>query len=177
MPGTGPDHLPTIGDGVIVLRCLGPGDVADHLAGEDEQQIRWFSGGPSSVDRVAAWIADCQHQWKTGGPRRNVGIRDARTGALIGNAEAHLALDGLAPGEVNLSYAVFARWRGRGIATRAVLLLCARLRNTPACTTAVIRVDPDNTPSQRVPRAAGFTRCGTVVSPDGDLLIRYVKDL
>lgn len=121
------------------------------------------------------WINENRSQWTTSGPRRNFGIRDARTDCLIGNAEANLHLEGLALGEVNISYGVFPRWRGRGIARRAVLLICDWLRADSGYTKAVIRVAPDNVPSHAVAEAAGFTRTRASVSADGEELIRYEK--
>ncbi|HEX3733160.1 MAG TPA: GNAT family N-acetyltransferase [Mycobacteriales bacterium] len=111
----------TLTDGVILLRCLEQGDTQSHLAGEDADQVRWASGGTSTAETVARWIAENRREWLTGGPRRNFGVFDAETDELAGNAEAHLALDGLAAGEVNLSYVTFPTHRGRGIATRTVI--------------------------------------------------------
>ena len=160
--------FPVLTDGVVTLRCLDQADAAAHVAGEDPEQVRWLNEGhTATVDGVAAWIRASRAEWLGGGPRRNVGVRDARTGELVGNAEAHLRLPGLAAGEVNLSYAVFPARRGEGIARRAVLLLCSWLRRDPLHRTAVIRVDPGNLPSHGVPAAAGFTPTTT------DDLIRY----
>lgn len=164
-------------DGVIVLRCLTQADADAHLGGEDDDQIRWLSGGPGSTQRLVAWISENRSEWATGGPRRNFGIFDASTAQLIGNSEAHLRLEGLAEGEVNISYGVFPGWRGRGIARRAVLLICDWLRADPCCTKAVIRVAPGNLYSHAVPDGAGFTRTGSSVSTDGEELIRYEKPL
>lgn len=165
-----------LSDGVITLRCLELSDCAAHLAGEDEDQVRWLNEGHrSTADRVPTWIRSNQQEWLTGGPRRHVGIRDARSDTLVGNAEAHLALHDLAPGEVNLSYAVFPEWRGRGTAARAVMLLCGWLASTTAARTAVLRIAPGNEPSRRVALAAGFWDPEGVVGQDG--LLRYERSL
>jgi len=129
----GDDDFPVLSDGVIVLRCLSREDAAQHLAGEDDDQIRWLSGGPGAMERLPYWIDSIREQWRTGGPRRHFGVRDVHTDALVGNVEANLRLEGLASGEVNVSYAVFPAWRGHGIAHRAVLLVsigCARIPPT-----------------------------------------------
>ena len=169
--------VPVLTDGVILLSCLSRQDAAQHRAGEDEDQIRWLSGGPGSMDSVLRWIDDNRAQWRSGGPRRHFGVRDVATDELVGNAEANLALEGLAPTEVNISYAVFPPWRGHGIARRAVLLICDWLRTDPSYETAVIRVAPDNIHSHRVPTEAGFVEKGLVRSPDGEELVRYEKHL
>jgi RimJ/RimL family protein N-acetyltransferase len=164
-------------DGVIMLRCLADHDAAAHLAGEDDDLIRWLSGGPGSLERLLPWIHDNREQWATGGPRRNFGVFDVASTALVGNAEAHLAMRGLEPGAVNISYGVFPQWRGRGIARRAVSLIGHWLRTQPAYATVVIRVAPDNIHSLRVPEALGFQRVGPSTSPRGEELIRFDKAL
>jgi hypothetical protein len=90
------EDFPVLTDGVVVLRCLSRDDAAQHLAGEDDEQIRWVSGGPGSMDRLPYWIDSNREQWRTGGPRRHFGGRDAHTDALVGNVEANLRLDGSA---------------------------------------------------------------------------------
>jgi RimJ/RimL family protein N-acetyltransferase len=171
------DDFPVLTDGVIVLRCLSREDAEQHLAGEDDDQIRWLSGGPGSMERLPYWIDSNREQWRTGGPRRHFGVRDAHTDALVGNVEANLRLEDLEPGEVNISYAVFPTWRGRGIAHRAVLLVCDWLRTDSFYVTAVVRAAPDNVHSHKVPKRAGFVEIGAVESPDGNLLVRYEKAL
>ncbi|MGW6128493.1 GNAT family N-acetyltransferase [Cellulomonas sp. NPDC055163] len=150
-----------LGDGVVTLRCLRTSDAAAMLAGEDDDQVRWLNEGHrSEPGRLAAWIGENRQAWRTGGPRRHLGVVDAASGELAGTVEAHLALPGLAPGSVNLSYAVFPRWRGRGYAARAVRLVCAWLADggtgLGAARTALLRVDATNLPSLRVARDAGF---------------------
>ena len=167
-----------LSDGVVTLRCLRLADVAAHLAGEDEDQVRWLNEGHRSVPgRLPAWIRSNQREWLTGGPRRHFGVRDARSDALIGNVEAHLALPDLAPGEVNLSYAVFPAWRGRGVAVRAIHLVCDWLGFRTGHRTAVIRVDASNAPSARVAVAAGFTAVGEAGTGSGAQLLRYERCL
>jgi RimJ/RimL family protein N-acetyltransferase len=51
------------------------------------------------------------------------GIRDAASDELAGTIDARAAEADLAPGQVNIAYPVHARWRNRGMATRAVALM------------------------------------------------------
>jgi len=145
----------------VVLRCLRPDDLAAHLAGEDDDTVRWLTEGHrSEPERTAAWILENRQQWATGGPRRHLGICVAGSGALIGGVEAHL--EPAPPGtdrplHVNISYAVFPGWRGRGAAARAVELLCAWLPEAFGARVAVLRIAPGNEPSLRVAGACGFT--------------------
>lgn len=167
-----------LSDGVVTLRCLQLADAAAHLAGEDDEQVRWLTEGQRSVpDRLPGWIESNQREWLTGGPRRHLGIRDAASDVLIGNVEANLALPGLGPGEANISYAVFPDWRGRGVGARAVRLVCEWLAEATDCTAAVVRVAPDNARSHAVAVAAGFTCARTMTTPDGEVLVRYVRSL
>lgn len=80
-------------------------------------------------------------------------------------------------GRGDLSDGVFPHWRGRGIARRAVLVVCEWLRSQPRCTTAVIRVAPANVRSHVVAEAAGFTRTGATSAADDEELIRYERPL
>lgn len=161
------------GDG-LVLRCLRQRDVPAHLAGEDDDQVRWLlEGHRSEPERTRQWVRETQEQWLRGGPRRSFGVFDGATDALVGFAEANLDLPGPLGG-VNLSYAVFPAWRGRGVAVRAVGLLCTWLAGTTAAPTAVLLIAPDNGPSHGVARAAGFD---PVETSDDDGLIRYERPL
>jgi len=160
-------------DGVIALRCLAERDAEAHLAGEDDDLIRWLSGGLGSLARVLPWIRQNREQWATGGPRRNFGVFDVASTALVGNAEAHLDQPGLEPGAVNISYGVFPTWRGQGIALRAVTLILNWLQAQPPRKKAVIRVAPGNIYSLRIPETHGFHRAGPVVSPLGERLIHF----
>ncbi len=164
-------------DGVITLRCLAEHDAEAHLAGEDDDLIRWLSGGRGSLDRLLPWIRQNREQWATDGPRRNFGVFDVASNTLVGNAEAHLDQAGLEPGAVNISYGVFPAWRGQGIALRAVTLILHWLQTQPSRTTAVIRVAPGNTYSLRIPETLGFRRAGPVISPLGDKLIHFEAPL
>jgi RimJ/RimL family protein N-acetyltransferase len=57
------------------------------------------------------------------------------------------------------------RKRGRGMAYRAVLLVCEWLRTDSAYVPAVIRVAPDNVHFHKVPKDAGFVEIGVLGSP------------
>lgn len=161
--------------GGLVLRCLRQRGVAAHLAGEDDDQVRWLlEGRRSEPVRTRQWVGETQQEWLTGGPRRHLGTFDAATGVLVGGVEAHVALAG--DGEANVSYAVFPAWRGHGIAARAVGLLCSWLVEVTPVRTAVLRIAPDNAASHGVARAAGFVRC-SAAPDDGEGLDRYQRPL
>jgi len=149
--------LPERSDGLVRLRPLAPGDAAEHLAGEDTELWRWLTDGhPGTLDTVDALIRRSTASWRSLGPVRNFGVWDEITGALAGNCEANFAQETLAPGEVNVSYAIWPAYRGRGYATRAVELLCDYLATETDAEVAIIRVDPGNTRSIAVARRSGF---------------------
>ena len=164
---------PELTDGVITLRVLEPSDAAAHLAGEDEEMWRWLTERPGTIEIVDAFIARNRESWESNGPIRNLGIWDVATGELAGNCEANLALPGAAPDEVNISYAVWPQFRGRGHATRAVELMCSYLTEATDAATALIRVVPGNVRSVAVARRAGFVERR---SPEPKFL-RFSRDL
>lgn len=110
-----------------------------------------------------------------GGDRRNFGVFDLATGHLIGNTEAQFAHKELADDEVDIAYATFAAWRGRGVASRAVRILTDWVMTFDAVKAAVIQIHPDNEASIRVARAAGFADLGLIVERDGRPLRRFER--
>ncbi|HZA16635.1 MAG TPA: GNAT family N-acetyltransferase [Pseudonocardiaceae bacterium] len=58
--------------------------------------------------------------------------------------------------QANLAFGLYPAWRGRGLATRAVLLAIRFLHERTNIEQALIRVDPANTASSAVARRAGF---------------------
>lgn len=59
-------------------------------------------------------------------------------------------------------YGIAPRWRGRGLATRAVRLAAQWALSLPCVTTAELRIDQGMSASQHVAVNAGFTLAGTV---------------
>jgi hypothetical protein len=53
-------NAPALTDGIIFLRPLTPEDAADHLAGEDEEMVKWVSGGRSTLATVEAFFQNNQ---------------------------------------------------------------------------------------------------------------------
>lgn len=160
-----------LSDGVIFLRPLSRDDAAAHLAGEDDAIAERLSGGRSSLEGVKFWIELCQEQWRTDGPRRAFGVFDEASGGLVGTVEANLSLEP-EPGDVNVSYGVFAPARGHGIAVRAVLLLREHLRQTTSRQHILLRIHPDNAASLRVAEKLGAT-CFGVVLEEGKPIVHY----
>jgi RimJ/RimL family protein N-acetyltransferase len=161
----------TLTDGVIVISPLRWADVAPHLAGEDEELVRWLNGGPGSRATVHAHIRRSIERWAADGPKLSFGIRidDGRT--LCGTIDADL--DPVpASRQANLSYGLYPQFRGRGLATRAVRLVCRYLSERGDVDRVLIDVDPENVVSSRVAQRAGF-RFVVHVSVDEDDFDRY----
>ncbi|MCX4825674.1 GNAT family N-acetyltransferase [Streptomyces sp. NBC_01142] len=84
--------------------------------------------------------------------------------------------EGLAPGQVNVAYGLYPSWRGRGLATRAVVL-ASRYAASEGGQEAVIQVEPENPASAAVARRAGFTPGKQPHSKDGSRFHWYIRGL
>jgi RimJ/RimL family protein N-acetyltransferase/8-oxo-dGTP pyrophosphatase MutT (NUDIX family) len=165
-----PDDQPTLTDGVVTLRPWRDDDVAEAVAGHDEEMARWFGWDPAEVteerhlDSIARW----RRRYAAGEQASFVVEHDGR---LAGSVE--LTREGSAG--ASLSWTLYAGHRGRGLAARAVRVLVdwaladagqggLGLQRVEA------RVDADNARSLRVATRAGLHREGVqrVVPGMGD---------
>ncbi|MEH0638841.1 GNAT family N-acetyltransferase [Streptomyces bottropensis] len=169
-------HEVKLSDGIITLSPLRLDDVEAHLAGEDELLVRWLNGGPGTREGVEAYFRHCQEQWETAGPLRAFGIRVGADEVLAGTVDLRFAGEGLAPGQVNVAYGLYPSWRGRGLATRAVLLASQYAANEGK-KEAVIQVEPENPASAAVAQRAGFTPGKQTHSKDGTQFNWYIREL
>src|SRR5882757_6716264 len=81
-----------LADEMIVLRAMTIDDAQALVDGEDDETVRWLTGGPGTLETAGRHIITSLEQWRTAGPRRAWGIYDQETGLLAGTAEVHLAL-------------------------------------------------------------------------------------
>ncbi|MFE5614438.1 GNAT family N-acetyltransferase [Streptomyces sp. NPDC056524] len=169
-------HEVKMSDGIITLSPLRLDDAEAHLAGEDEQLVRWLSGGPGTREGVEAYIRHCREQWDTAGSLRAFGVRVGADETLAGTIDLRFAAEGLSPGQVNVAYGLYPSWRGRGLATRAVLLV-SRYAADEGGQEAVIRVEPENAASAAVAQRAGFSPGKHMHGVDGTRLDWYVRNL
>lgn len=146
-----------LNDGVVTLRPLQLDDAADHLAGEDAELVRWLSGGPGTEDTVRACVERAQQMWANHGPIFTFAIRSSACDSLAGTIDVQLGQPAYRPGQANLAYGLYPKWRGRGLATRAVNLALEFLRSQAGVNSALIRVEPGNASSVFVAMRAGFT--------------------
>lgn len=169
-------HEVKLSDGIITLSPLRLDDVEAHLTGEDELLVRWLNGGPGTREGIEVYFRHCQEQWETAGPLRAFGIRVGADEVLAGTVDLRFAGEGLTPGQVNVAYGLYPSWRGRGLATRAVLLASQYAANEGG-EEAVIQVEPENPASAAVAQRAGFTLGKQTHSKDGTQFNWYIREL
>lgn len=165
-------------DGVITIRPFELTDAAEHLAGEDDEQIKWLSGGKGTLAGIQDWIARAQRFWSDGGPVFTFAIVDASE-TVVGMVEANTdraMIPDLQAGDANISYGLYPFARRQGYATRAVHLAMGFIASR-GIQRAVIRVHPDNARSLLVPQRCGFTQERTIVTDSGEPFVVFVKKL
>ncbi len=172
-------HKLSITDGNIIIRPFSSEDAAAHLEGDDEQQSIYLNGGHISTEKsVNAWIAKNEEYWRNDGPIYNFAIVD-NDRQPIGMVEANTdsdKLDGLEIGDANISYALYPKARGKGYTSRAIKLLEQFLIER-GLIRSVIRVNPDNKASLKVPERLNYYDNGQIITRDGDKLRIYIKNL
>lgn len=155
-------------DDLITLRRLSLDDVDEWLAGEDDEQIRWFEfPRPATRLDVERAITAWKESWRTDGVVRQWGVCLRSTRAIAGGVE----LRTLGGGEVNLSYVVFPSWRRLGIATRASRLALLYGTHVLGATTAVIKILDGNTASLGVACKLGAVEVGSEPTESGGRFI------
>lgn len=168
-----------IADNVIILRPFKEEDAEEHLKGEDKDQIKWLSGGKSSLESVKNWIKKNQDYWQKGGPVFNFAIVDKISNKLVGMVEAnndYEKIEGLENGDANISYGIYPQFRGKGYAQKAINLLMDFLKNRQV-NRAVIRINPQNLDSLKVAQRLGFEEKDWITTKDKERLNIFVKIL
>ncbi len=164
-------------DGVIILKPFELKDAPLHLAGEDLEQQKWVSGGERTLESVEKWIRKNQEYWKHDGLVFNFAVW--ADGKLIGMAEANTDIkkvEGMKEGQANISYGIYPDYRGRGYAPRAVNVLLDFLKSK-GIAQAIIRANPENVNSLKIPVKCGFQENVEMKTKDGEVLKFFVKDL
>lgn len=167
----------------VILRPLGEADIAEHNAAEDAEIVRRLTGEKGTVESTRRHFAALATNAERGAGKRGFGvIVDGRLGGYVDCDPDNT--DGLDAGDVNISYATHAWARRRGVATRAVLLMCDYIRDHHIGGRAALRIEPDNIASQGVADRAGFRflcefTSATDTHPDGSptTMRLYVRDL
>ena len=155
-----------LADDRIELRLPEPADadVLHAYASRDgglEGNWAPLAGGADLADcraLVSDWLAGWNNQHSFHGPA--LIITPAGEPALAGQA----GLGDRGDRVVELVYGIAPDRRGRGYATRAARLTAHWLLHEQHASTVELRIDADNTASQRAAAAAGFTPAGTIQS-------------
>jgi RimJ/RimL family protein N-acetyltransferase len=152
-----------IGDGVIRLRLMAESDVPAVVAAVQDPEIPRFTTVPSP------YADEDGRQWQrmasagvAAGTDLPTLIVDAEDGRLLGAVGVH----NLDPetGRCAAGYWVAAAERGRGVARRALALLCHYAFDELQAQRIELWIEPANAPSLRVAEAVGFHREGLLRS-------------
>lgn len=156
-----PIELPVEGlsDGVIRVRLPADADVPAIVEACKDEAIQRFTTVPESYsEQDARNFAAQSAETMAGGRGFEAVVADAETGEYLGGA-------GVRRHEVetrrwHVGYLVAPWARGRGVATRAVRLLCRYAFDELGAERIEICAEPANEASQAVAERAGFTREG-----------------
>jgi RimJ/RimL family protein N-acetyltransferase len=147
-------------DDELVLTGWRLADAAAHRRfAEDEDAARFFGW---TVDEARAQpethyvavVRRFQDEWRAG-PRLSLAIRRRDTGQAVGAVE--LRPDA---GKVDVSYLVDPKFRGQGIAPRALATMLDWAARELSATSALLSCDVDNVASRRVAAKCGFEQIG-----------------
>ena len=83
---------------------------------------------------------------------------------------------GLEPGDANVSYGLYPQYRGRGLATSA-LLSVRDFMISKSMRRAIIRIEPENVNSVRLAERCGYVDIGVVTNGVGTEYLVFADDL
>lgn len=149
-----------VSDGIVRLRRFGLEDVAQMVdACADADIARFIPAMPVPYTEADArsYVTFADDAWR-GSERRPFAIVDAETGTLCGAIEVRLGDVG------SIGYWVAPEARGRGVATRALVLLSRWAVTEGGVERLELTTHPENAASQRVAEKAGFVREGVLRS-------------
>jgi RimJ/RimL family protein N-acetyltransferase len=154
-------------DGEILLRRAVPDDAADVAEVYNEADVRhWMLWDDEVVDEVEALanIARSEEAWAEGSWAV---FRVVVDGHVVGGVNLHFLPYDVA----EASYFLRASARGRGIATRALLMVTDWAFRDRGQARVFLRCDPENAASRALAERAGFTHEGmerrSAAHPDG----------
>jgi RimJ/RimL family protein N-acetyltransferase len=163
-----------LSDGEIVLSPLVMDDAAERLAGQDEEQIRWFEFARSAdLSDVQRFIAETMESWSVPSGHWYWGIRKRASSPIIGGVD----LRDLGNGAFNLSYVIFPLFRNQGFARKASVLALRYAHDILKAETMLIKMLPGNEYSTRVAERLGAVYVGTEPSEVGSPYKVYRLDM
>ncbi len=168
---------PTLSDGEVTVRALRESDIPDVVAACQDPEIPRWTRVPSPYTREDAerFLAIVAAESAAG---QGIALAVADAGDRLVGTIGLMELDSRGSGEIG--YWTAAKARGRGITTRAVVLLRDWAHAALGLSELEILSHRDNRPSQVVAERAGFADTGEIRSiprmPEGrrDGYKRYV---
>ncbi|AQZ61164.1 hypothetical protein BKM31_06390 [[Actinomadura] parvosata subsp. kistnae] len=158
-----------LGDGVVRLAPMTPGDAADYHRMITEPDVAAYAVTPPVTLRDAERRCRYTGYWWLSGQRAELSIRDAGSGTFAGHIQLAQVVPAL--GQAMIGYSLLPGFRGRGFMTRAVGLLVDWAFARTALHRIVAGTDPGNTASHAVLERTGFRREGVhrelLPRPDG----------
>jgi RimJ/RimL family protein N-acetyltransferase len=140
-------------DGSLVLRPLDESDEEALVFGLNDPDVAQFMTlipQPYTSEDAAGWVERCRQVWAEDASHP-FAITDEDSGEFLGSIEVF-------PEDGSIGYWVVAGARGRGVATRALKLVCEAHSHLRLW----LLTHPHNLASQRVAEKAGFRRVGIV---------------
>jgi RimJ/RimL family protein N-acetyltransferase len=169
-----------LSDGIVRVRPWHPDDEdwVFEICSSDREISRW-TRVPWPYERAHAreFMAVAPAQLAAGTDASFV-ITDANDGTRLGAVGLH-RIGGEAVGDElpdEVGYWLAADARGRGIATRALLLVSEWAFSTLGRPRLVLQTKQDNQPSRRVAARAGFRRDPALDRPDGECHLVFRRD-
>jgi RimJ/RimL family protein N-acetyltransferase len=153
----------------IRLRPLSPADLQAQIHGQDSDIVRWLSGKVNTEEEHREALEQAEHEWTRGAHKFDLGIELIQTGELAGMVGLQSRMPYLEPGQVNVTYALYAPYRGQGLASDAVRLAMGLGSGLFAVTEFVIRTHPENKHSAAVAHRLGYQLSKRTDDSDGVL--------
>ena len=144
----------TLEDEMVLLRPYELGDVPAIVAACQDPEIPRWTSVPSPYTEADAL------EWLESDEEETFAIVDRSTGELLGS----IGVRYLGGGTGETGYWVKREARGRGVATRALVLLARWALTEKELARFQLRADVENEASQRVAERAGFVREGVLRS-------------
>ena len=152
-----PIELPVEGlsDGIVRLRPIAEADIDAVTAACQDPEIARYTTIPAPYERHHAreWMSASAAGIASGTDLGLLAV-DAETGRLLGSVGLH-SLDPVS-GRCSSGYWIAREARGRGIAARALRLLCGFAFDELNVRRVELWIEPENAASRRVAGAVGF---------------------
>jgi GNAT superfamily N-acetyltransferase len=154
----------------VRLEPIAPGRARAILSGQPEPELPWENGFPlAPLRELLSKVAIDDEGAKVLGPFFAYVIVRKADGRAVGDAGFHGPPND--EGELEIGYALVPGARGAGLASESVRLLIAWARTQPGVGAITARVEPGNSPSERLLRRAGFRLDGQRAG-----MLRFVLD-